>query len=64
MRRFLAAAALALAAFLDEGLDNGCCRHVARNAPVETHMRNTFRKLDVVSRVEVARVVERADRVP
>jgi DNA-binding NarL/FixJ family response regulator len=28
---------------------------------VETHMRNLFRKLDVSSRVEVARVVERAD---
>jgi DNA-binding NarL/FixJ family response regulator len=29
---------------------------------VETHMRNIFRKLDVASRVEVARTVERADR--
>jgi DNA-binding NarL/FixJ family response regulator len=29
---------------------------------VETHMRNIFRKLDVCSRVEVARTVERADR--
>jgi DNA-binding NarL/FixJ family response regulator len=29
---------------------------------VETHMRNIFRKLDVSSRVEVARSVERADR--
>ena len=29
---------------------------------VETHMRNLFRKLDVSSRVEVARAVERADR--
>jgi ATP/maltotriose-dependent transcriptional regulator MalT len=29
---------------------------------VETHMRNIFRKLDVASRVEVARAVERADR--
>lgn len=28
---------------------------------VETHMRNIFRKLDVSSRVEVARTVERAD---
>ena len=27
---------------------------------VETHMRNIFRKLDVSSRVEVARAVERA----
>jgi ATP/maltotriose-dependent transcriptional regulator MalT len=29
---------------------------------VETHMRNIFRKLDVSSRVDVARTVERADR--
>jgi DNA-binding CsgD family transcriptional regulator len=29
---------------------------------VETHMRNIFRKLEVSSRVEVARAVERADR--
>ena len=29
---------------------------------VETHMRNMFRKLDVSSRVELARVVEHADR--
>jgi DNA-binding CsgD family transcriptional regulator len=29
---------------------------------VETHMRNIFRKLDVGSRVEVARAVEQADR--
>ena len=29
---------------------------------VETHMRNMFRKLDVSSRVEVARTVERAER--
>jgi ATP/maltotriose-dependent transcriptional regulator MalT len=29
---------------------------------VETHVRNLFRKLDVSSRVDVARVVERADR--
>jgi len=29
---------------------------------VETHMRNIFRKLDVASRVEVARTLERADR--
>jgi DNA-binding CsgD family transcriptional regulator len=28
---------------------------------VETHLRNMFRKLDVSSRVEVARAVERAD---
>ena len=29
---------------------------------VETHLRNMFRKLNVSSRVEVARAVERADR--
>jgi ATP/maltotriose-dependent transcriptional regulator MalT len=29
---------------------------------VETHIRNMFRKLDVVSRVEIARAIERADR--
>jgi DNA-binding NarL/FixJ family response regulator len=29
---------------------------------VETHVRNIFRKLDVSSRVEVARTVEQADR--
>ena len=29
---------------------------------VETHLRNLFHKLEVSSRVEVARVVERADR--
>ncbi len=29
---------------------------------VETHMRNIFRKLDVSSRVEVARIVERTAR--
>jgi DNA-binding NarL/FixJ family response regulator len=29
---------------------------------VETHIRNLFRKLDVSSRVDVARVVERAER--
>jgi DNA-binding NarL/FixJ family response regulator len=30
---------------------------------VETHMRNIFRKMDVSSRVALARAVERADRV-
>ena len=29
---------------------------------VETHVRNIFRKLDAASRVEVARVLERAER--
>jgi DNA-binding NarL/FixJ family response regulator len=29
---------------------------------VETHLRNIFRKLDVGSRVEVARAIEQADR--
>jgi DNA-binding NarL/FixJ family response regulator len=29
---------------------------------VETHIRNMFRKLDVASRVEIARAIERADR--
>ena len=29
---------------------------------VETHLRNLFHKLAVSSRVEVARVIERADR--
>jgi DNA-binding CsgD family transcriptional regulator len=29
---------------------------------VETHIRNVFRKLDVASRVEVARAVERYQR--
>ena len=29
---------------------------------VETHLRNIFRKVDVSSRVELARAVERADR--
>ena len=29
---------------------------------VETHLRNVFRKLDVASRVEVARAVERYER--
>ena len=30
---------------------------------VETHVRNIFRKLDADSRVEVARIVKRADRL-
>ena len=30
---------------------------------VETHMRNIFHKLDVSSRTDVARAVERSDRV-
>jgi DNA-binding NarL/FixJ family response regulator len=31
---------------------------------VETHIRNLFHKLEVSSRVDVARAVERADRAP
>jgi DNA-binding CsgD family transcriptional regulator len=31
---------------------------------VETHIRNLFHKLEVSSRVDVARAVERADRHP
>jgi DNA-binding NarL/FixJ family response regulator len=31
---------------------------------VETHMRNIFRKLDVSSRADVARTVERAEAAP
>jgi DNA-binding NarL/FixJ family response regulator len=30
---------------------------------IETHIRNIFGKLDADSRVEVARIVERADRL-
>jgi DNA-binding CsgD family transcriptional regulator len=30
---------------------------------VETHLRNIFRKVDVSSRVDLARAVEHADRV-
>jgi hypothetical protein len=30
---------------------------------VETHVRNVFRKLDADSRVEVARILERSDRL-
>ena len=30
---------------------------------VETHIRNMFRKLDASSRVEIARAVEKADKV-
>lgn len=31
---------------------------------VETHLRNIFHKMDVATRVALARVIERADRTP
>jgi DNA-binding NarL/FixJ family response regulator len=34
----------------------------ARDDTVETRLRNIFRKMDVASRVELARAVERAER--
>ena len=47
-----------------EGHSNdGICRLLFLSPKtVETHIRNLFHKLDVSSRVEVARVVERAER--
>jgi DNA-binding NarL/FixJ family response regulator len=51
-------------ALMAEGRSNQgiCAKLFLSPKTVETHMRNIFRKLDVSSRVEVARAVEHADR--
>jgi ATP/maltotriose-dependent transcriptional regulator MalT len=45
----------------DESRDRG--RAVPQPKTIESHLRNTFHKLGIKSRVELARAVERADRM-
>jgi len=46
----------------DQSSDRG--RALSELEERETHLRNTFRTLGIASRVEVARVAERAHRAP